>query len=86
MVLHDRIKVTVSEGLVELEGEVEWQFQKNAAENMVRYLTGARNVSNRITVRPRVSEDELEAGSRMPSSATSIPTPIASPSRPTAAK
>src|SRR3954468_14950031 len=29
----DKIKVTVSKGWVKLEGEVEWQYQKIAAEN-----------------------------------------------------
>src|ERR1700759_51624 len=33
----DKIKVTVSSGWVTLEGEVEWQYQKMAAENAVRY-------------------------------------------------
>ena len=36
----DKIKVTVSNGWVKLEGEVEWQYQKMAAESAVRYLTG----------------------------------------------
>jgi osmotically-inducible protein OsmY len=36
----DKIKVVVNNGWVTLEGEVEWQYQKNAAENAVRYLTG----------------------------------------------
>jgi osmotically-inducible protein OsmY len=57
----DRIKVTVSKGWVKLEGEVEWQYQKDAAENAVRYLTGVLGVSNLITVKPRVSPTELKA-------------------------
>ena len=36
----DKIKVTVSKGWVTLEGEVEWQYQKMAAESAVRYLPG----------------------------------------------
>src|SRR3954447_16537073 len=42
----DKIKVTVSKGWVKLEGEVEWQYQKIAAENAVRYLAGVVGVSN----------------------------------------
>jgi osmotically-inducible protein OsmY len=57
----DRIKITVSKGWVTLEGEVEWQYQKNAAENTVRYLTGVAGVTNLITVKPRVSPTELKA-------------------------
>ena len=55
----DKIKVTVNKGWVTLEGEVEWQYQKDAAESAVRYLTGVTGVSNLITVKPRVSPTEL---------------------------
>jgi osmotically-inducible protein OsmY len=37
---------------VTLEGQVEWQYQKTAAERAVRQLAGIRGVSNLITVRP----------------------------------
>jgi len=49
----DKIKVTVSKGWVTLEGEVEWQYQKQDAERVVRRLTGVRGVSNLITVKPQ---------------------------------
>src|SRR3954452_21774717 len=52
---HDKIKVTARNGWVTPEGEVEWQFQKNAAESAVRYLPGVTGVSNLIMVKPRVS-------------------------------
>ena len=51
----DRLKVTVSRGWVTLEGEVDWQFQKEDAERVVRRLSGVRGVSNLIMVRPRVT-------------------------------
>ncbi len=57
----DKIKVTVNKGWVTLEGEVEWQFQKIAAEGSVRYLSGVLGVSNLITVKPRVSPSELKS-------------------------
>ena len=57
----DKIKVTVSKGWVKLEGEVNWQFQKNAAELTVRYLTGVRGVSNLIKVKPRVAPSEVKS-------------------------
>jgi osmotically-inducible protein OsmY len=44
----EKIKVTVSNGWVKLEGEVEWQYQKEATESAVRYLTGMMGVSNLI--------------------------------------
>jgi osmotically-inducible protein OsmY len=57
----NKIKVIVNKGWVTLEGEVEWQYQKNAAESAVRNLTGVTGVSNYITVKPRVSPSELRS-------------------------
>jgi osmotically-inducible protein OsmY len=57
----DKIKVTVSNGWVKLEGEVEWQYQKMAADHAVRYLTGVMGVTNLITVKPRVSPSEIKS-------------------------
>lgn len=49
----DKIKVTVGQGHVTLEGNVEWQHQRAAAERHVRFLMGVRAVTNQITVRPK---------------------------------
>ena len=49
----DKIEVTVSKGWVTLKGEVEWEFQRRAAERAVRRLSGVRGVTNLIAVRPR---------------------------------
>ncbi|MGB2612151.1 MAG: BON domain-containing protein [Isosphaeraceae bacterium] len=57
----DKIKVTVSKGWVKLEGEVEWQYQKDAAERAVRYLAGVMGVTNLITIKPRVAPSEVKA-------------------------
>jgi|SRR5689334_11527088 len=53
--LPGKVKATVSKGWVTLEGEVEWQFQKEDAERVVRRLSGVRGVSNAILVRPTVA-------------------------------
>jgi osmotically-inducible protein OsmY len=50
----DRVKVTVADGWITLQGDVEWQFQKTAAEDAVRYLRGVRGISNQIVVEPHV--------------------------------
>jgi osmotically-inducible protein OsmY len=50
-----RIKVSVEHGSVTLRGEVEWQYQRVAAEKAVRNLIGVTWVINDITVVPRVS-------------------------------
>jgi osmotically-inducible protein OsmY len=56
----EKIKVTVSKGWVTLEGEVEWQYQKQDAERDVRNLWGVKGVSNLIGVKPRLKASELK--------------------------
>jgi osmotically-inducible protein OsmY len=56
----DKIKVTVSNGWITLEGEVEWQFQKTATETAVRYLAGVVGVTNLIRVKPQAKPEELK--------------------------
>jgi osmotically-inducible protein OsmY len=50
----DRIQVTVSRGVITLEGEVSWEFEKRAAEAAVRRLAGIQGVINNVKVRPPV--------------------------------
>lgn len=57
----DKVKVIVDKGWLTLEGQVEWQYQKIAAESAVRYLTGVMGVSNLITIKPRVTPTELQS-------------------------
>ena len=58
----EHIKVTVSKGIVTLEGEVPWSYQKSDAERVVRRLTGVRGVVNLLTVRttPPPAPSELK--------------------------
>lgn len=56
----EKIKVVVSNGWVTLEGEVEWQYQREAAMNAVRYLAGVAGVSNSITVKAPVSPSDVK--------------------------
>ena len=48
----ENIKLRVEDGRVLLEGEVEWQYQRSAAERALRYLYGVKSVSNLISVKP----------------------------------
>jgi osmotically-inducible protein OsmY len=48
----DKVKVVVKNGLVILEGTVDWQYQKDAAERCVRYLMGVIAVSNKVGINP----------------------------------
>jgi osmotically-inducible protein OsmY len=56
----DAVKVTVSKGWVTLEGEVDWEYQKDDAQRVVRRLTGVRGVTNLIRVRPRTTPNPQE--------------------------
>jgi osmotically-inducible protein OsmY len=56
----EKIQVTVSKGWITLKGDVEWQYQKEDAERVVRRLSGVRGVTNLITVKPRVTPSELK--------------------------
>ena len=57
----DKIKVTVRNGWVTLEGQVEWQYQKNLAESAVKKLKGVIGVTNNIQVKPKVSPTEVKS-------------------------
>ncbi|PHK17084.1 ornithine aminotransferase [Nostoc linckia z15] len=56
-----KIKVTVDDGWVTLEGTLHWDFQREAAKNAIRYLTGVRGVINKMKIQSEV-EDEIEKG------------------------
>ena len=62
---NDAVKVTVRNGWLNLEGDVEWWYQKNAAENAVHYLLGVKGVTNDINIKPKLSamsiEDDIQA-------------------------
>ena len=57
---YERIKVTMEQGLLTLEGEVDWEFQRSAAKRAVQYLTGVKGVTNMITIKPKVAPSEVK--------------------------
>jgi len=56
---HDRIKVKVENGWVTLEGDLPWNYQKEAATAAVRHLQGIKVFTNDIRIQPE-SPDEIE--------------------------
>ena len=52
----DKVKVKVEKGFVTLGGELEWNYQKEAAEDAVRNLLGVTGVSNNITIRAEAQD------------------------------
>jgi osmotically-inducible protein OsmY len=61
----DTVDAEVRNGWVTLRGEVEWTYQRNAAERAVRDVTGVKGVSNLITVKPRVKPRPTEVEQRV---------------------
>jgi len=54
-----QIKVTVRQGHLTLEGNVDWHYQRETAADAVRYLTGVRGVNNLVNVIPQVKLSEV---------------------------
>jgi osmotically-inducible protein OsmY len=55
----DGIRVVVKSGWLTLEGEVEWYYQKERAEEAVRRVRGVKSVTNSIQIKPRVAPMEI---------------------------
>lgn len=60
MVPADRIRLVVDKGRVTLQGEVEWNYQRTAAESAVRRQTGVVGITNEIVIRPKVNAANLQ--------------------------
>jgi osmotically-inducible protein OsmY len=56
-----RIKVLVNKGWVTLEGDVDWQYQKDAAFEAIHHLVGVQGVTNLITLKPGISATEVKS-------------------------
>lgn len=52
----DRITVQVENGMVKLEGEVDWHYQRDAAANAIRNMPGIKVVLNAITLSYRLNQ------------------------------
>jgi osmotically-inducible protein OsmY len=53
MVPDEKIKLTVRDGWITLEGNLDWQYQRSSAERAVRYLVGVKGVTNLLMVQPK---------------------------------
>ena len=52
------IKARVEKGWVVLSGEVEWDYQRTAAENCARSLAGVKAVTNNISIKAKTVQAE----------------------------
>ena len=60
LVPDEKIKIVVSNGWVTADGQVDWQYQKDAAFKALRYLIGVKALVNNITVKPHVSAGDVK--------------------------
>jgi osmotically-inducible protein OsmY len=56
---HKQIQVKVDKGAVTLTGEVDWDYQRNAAKTVIQRLYGVRSVTNKMTLKSRVQPDDI---------------------------
>lgn len=55
-----KIRPMAEKGWLTLTGEVEWEYQRSAAEIAVRNLMGVTGVSNLVKVKPKVTPADVE--------------------------
>jgi osmotically-inducible protein OsmY len=55
----NKVTVKVEEGWVTLDGELPWNYQKEAAKSAINYLTGVKGVTNNIKIKSE-SKDAIE--------------------------
>ncbi len=56
----DQLRITVDHGWVTLRGEVDWDYQRRAAEAAIRPIMGVMGISNEIVIKPKVSQADLK--------------------------
>lgn len=56
----EHIQAVARNGWLTLEGEVEWKFQSERAEEAVRRIKGLKGVANLIRLKPRATPSEVK--------------------------
>jgi osmotically-inducible protein OsmY len=56
----NNVKPIVDQGIVRLEGALEWQYERESAEAAVRRIPGVFSVVDSITVKPRAKAGEIK--------------------------
>lgn len=60
LIPRDSIHVRVQNGFVTLSGQVDWNFQRRAAEADIRKLAGVAGVINEITLKPSIEPVDIK--------------------------
>jgi osmotically-inducible protein OsmY len=56
----ETVRATVRDGIVTLDGIVEWEYQRQAAEHTVHHLAGVRRVANAISISKPASTHDVQ--------------------------
>jgi osmotically-inducible protein OsmY len=56
----EKIKVKVEDGVVTLDGEVDWEFQRNSAVMQIENLIGVKRIVNNVTIKTGILPKELK--------------------------
>lgn len=56
---NDKVTVKVEKGCVTLEGELPWNYQREAAVSATKYLTGVKSITNNIKIKSE-THDAIE--------------------------
>ncbi|MDP3555961.1 MAG: BON domain-containing protein [Bacteroidota bacterium] len=59
-VQEEKIKVKVESGWVTLDGEVDWEYQKDAAKNAIKNLPSVKGITNLIAVKPTITPKDIQ--------------------------
>ncbi|TSJ44961.1 BON domain-containing protein [Fluviicola chungangensis] len=57
LVPDEKIQAKVENGWVTLDGEVHWDFQREAAKRSIEHITGVRGVFNHLKIRSELNDD-----------------------------
>ncbi|ANE49567.1 BON domain-containing protein [Flavisolibacter tropicus] len=55
----EAIQVKVDDGIVTLDGEVDWDYQRAAAKTAIEGLIGIKAVNNNLTIKPMLSSENI---------------------------
>jgi osmotically-inducible protein OsmY len=56
----EKIKIKVEDGIVTLDGELEWEYQRTSAKNAVVNLMGVKNVISNLIVKPKALVSDIK--------------------------
>ena len=56
---NDKVMVKVEKGWITLDGELEWHYQKETAQKVVKNIAGVRGVANNIKIKSEI-RDKVE--------------------------